>query len=69
MSASKEFNNPKLAAIYDPVNPIDDKIDFFVELAKGLQAGKIVDLGCGTGLLSHELAKHGHDVLVWNRPN
>ena len=38
MSASKEFTNPKLVAIYDPVNPIDDKIDFFVEFAKKLQA-------------------------------
>jgi SAM-dependent methyltransferase len=63
MSASKEFTNPKLVAIYDPVNPIDDKIDFFVELAETLQAKKIIDLGCGTGLLSHELAKRGHEVI------
>jgi SAM-dependent methyltransferase len=63
MSASMEFTNPKLVAIYDPVNPIDDKTGFFVELAKRLQAKKIIDLGCGTGLLSHELAKRGHDVI------
>jgi SAM-dependent methyltransferase len=63
MSASKEFTNPKLVAIYDPVNPIDDKIGFFVELAQKLQAKKIIDLGCGTGLLSHELAKHAHEVM------
>lgn len=63
MAASKEFTDTKLVAIYDAVNPIDDKIDFFAELAKKLQAKKIIDLGCGTGLLSHELAKHGYEVI------
>lgn len=63
MSASLEFTNQNLVTIYDAVNPIDDKIDFFVELADKLRAEKIIDLGCGTGLLSHELAKHGHRVV------
>lgn len=63
MSASLEFANPNLVAIYDAVNPINDKIDFFVNLAEKLHAEKIIDLGCGTGLLSHELAKRGHRVI------
>jgi SAM-dependent methyltransferase len=63
MSASLEFTNPDLVTIYDAVNPIDDKIDFFVELAEKLPAEKIIDLGCGTGLLSYELAEHGHTVI------
>jgi SAM-dependent methyltransferase len=63
MSASMEFTDPKLVTIYDAVNPIDDKIGFFVELAQTLHAKKIIDLGCGTGLLSHELAKDGHMVI------
>lgn len=63
MSASKEFTNPHLVAIYDAVNPIDDKTDFFIELAKSLDARKIIDLGCGTGLLAHELVKSGHTLI------
>lgn len=63
MSASKEFTDTDLIAIYDAVNPIDDKIDFFVELARDVQAHTIIDLGCGTGLLSHELVKRGHSVI------
>jgi hypothetical protein len=63
MSASLEFTNQALVAVYDAINPIDDKIDFFVELAKDLQADKIIDLGCGTGLLSQELIKQGHTVI------
>lgn len=63
MSASLEFTDQNLVTIYDAVNPIDDKIDFFVELADTLQADKIIDLGCGTGLLSHELAQKGHAVI------
>lgn len=63
MSASTEFTNANLVTIYDALNPIDDKIDFFTELAHKLQVEKIIDFGCGTGLLSHELVRHGHAVI------
>lgn len=63
MGASMEFINPDLVAIYDAVNPIDDKTAFFVGLADKVRADKIIDFGCGTGLLSHELAKSGHQVI------
>lgn len=63
MSASTEFTDMNLITIYDAVNPIDDKIDFFTELAAELQAKKIIDFGCGTGLLSHELVRRDHAVI------
>ncbi|HUC89404.1 MAG TPA: class I SAM-dependent methyltransferase [Patescibacteria group bacterium] len=47
---------------YIGANPIDDKINFFVELASRQHAKEIIDLGCGTGLLSYELAKRGYRV-------
>lgn len=62
MSASTEFTDPRLIAIYDVVNPIDDKADFFIDLANKLQAQRIIDLGCGTGLLSNKLVQAGRTV-------
>jgi len=62
MSASTEFTDPRLIAIYDDVNPIDDKAGFFTTLASKLQAQRIIDLGCGTGLLSYRLARAGNTV-------
>ena len=60
---STEFTNPNLVAIYDAVNPIGTYTDFYLKLAKSLNAKKVIDLGCGTGLLSHELVKQGHDII------
>jgi len=58
-----EFNDPRLVAIYNTVCPLDGYEKFYIELANKLSAKKIVDLGCGTGLLTCELAKHGHQMI------
>lgn len=58
-----EFSDPRLVAIYDTVNPIAGYEAFYLELAARLSAGSVVDVGCGTGLLTFELAKRGHDVV------
>ena len=58
-----EFSDPRLVAIYDTVNPIESYQAFYLTLAKRLSASTIIDLGCGSGLLTCELAKQGHHMI------
>lgn len=58
-----DFTEPDLVAIYDAVNPIEEYAAFYTGLAGKLKAKKIIDLGCGTGLLTHEFVKQGHTVI------
>jgi SAM-dependent methyltransferase len=58
-----EFNNPRLVAVYNTVCPLDGYEQFYLELAKKLSAKTIIDVGCGTGLLTCELAKQGHRII------
>lgn len=57
-----EFFDPRLAGLYDTLNPFGDDSEFFCNQAKELGAKNITDLGCGTGLLTVELAKRGHNM-------
>jgi SAM-dependent methyltransferase len=60
-----EFADPRLAAAYDALNPYepDAQPRFYRALAAGLHATTIVDLGCGTGLITCELAEHGFRMI------
>ena len=62
-----EFSDPCLVAIYDTVNPIAEYRAFYIELAAKLagarQVSSIVDIGCGSGQLTCELAKQGHHLI------
>ena len=58
-----DFTEPDLVAIYDAVNPIEEYASFYIDLADELKAKKVIDLGCGTGLLSHAFVKHGCEVV------
>ena len=57
-----EFTDPRLVAIYDTVNRYapDTQPRFYLGLAVELGVTSIVDLGCGTGLITCELARHGY---------
>jgi len=59
-----EFSDPRLVAIYDTVNAYgpDTQPRFYSQLAHELGAISIVDLGCGTGLITRELAREGYRV-------
>lgn len=62
-----EFDDPRLAAIYDTVNTHDpaEEPRFVRRLVDdlGVRSATIVDVGCGTGLITRELAALGHDVI------
>lgn len=57
-----EFSDPRIVALYDTLNPFGDDSEFFCTQAEKLGAKTIIDLGCGTGLLTVELAKRGHQM-------
>jgi len=50
------YVDPRLVALYDHDNPRGADTDFYLRLAATLDARRILDLGCGTGLLTRELA-------------
>jgi SAM-dependent methyltransferase len=60
-----EFDDPRLVAIYDAVNAYgaDEQPDFYGDLAARIGARTVVDLGCGTGLITHDLADRGYRMI------
>lgn len=62
MKLDLHYVDPRLVALYDRDNPRGPDTDFYVGLAAELGAERIVDLGCGTGLLTRELATAGRRV-------
>ena len=57
------YVEPKLVDLYDLENPHGPDTDFYIQLAADLNAQTIVDLGCGTGLLTRQLAVDGRRVI------
>ncbi|MEM7016798.1 MAG: class I SAM-dependent methyltransferase [Pseudomonadota bacterium] len=73
------YQDTRLVALYDVLNAWDKDSDFYFGLANQHPA-KILDAGCGTGLLATAYAGAGHDVvgidpsaemlsIARNRPN
>ncbi|HEX5689022.1 MAG TPA: GrpB family protein [Roseiflexaceae bacterium] len=57
------YVNPRLVELYDLDNPRGADTDFYVDLATEVGARTIVDLGCGTGLLTREFATGDRQVI------
>ena len=55
--------DPRLVDLYDLDNPDGPDHDYFRALADELAARTIVDLGCGTGMLTVTLARRGRRVI------
>ncbi len=58
----QHYVDPRLVALYDLENMRGADTDFYLRLATDLTARRILDLGCGTGLLTCELAIEGRQV-------
>jgi len=61
MTRDLNYEDPRLAAIYDLDNPWAQDTDFYLALAEP-GPGRVLDLGCGTGTLCCGLAQRGHQV-------
>lgn len=55
------YSDPRLAAVYDALNPAGADTAFYLDMA-GSEPKVILDMGCGTGALAVELARRGHRV-------
>src|ERR1700751_4017114 len=61
MTKDLNYEDPRLAEIYDLDNPWDKDTDFYLALAES-GPSRVLDLGCGTGTLCCALAQRGPSV-------
>ncbi len=57
------FDDPRLAAIYDALDPDRSDLDPYVAIVDELGARSVLDLGCGTGVFALMLAERGIEVI------
>jgi SAM-dependent methyltransferase len=63
MELDLAYVEPRLVALYDRDNPRGPDTDFYVSLVAEVGAETIIDFGCGTGLLTRELAIDNRQVI------
>ncbi|TLS46542.1 class I SAM-dependent methyltransferase [Streptomyces montanus] len=61
--ADEAFRNPRLAAIYDPLDPDRSDLDAYVRVVEEFGARRVLDIGCGTGVFALLLAGRGIEVV------
>ena len=58
------FDDPRLAAIYDLLEPLRPDLAAYDALVDELGARSVLDVGCGTGTFACQLAARGIDVVA-----
>ncbi|GAB2997660.1 class I SAM-dependent methyltransferase [Streptomyces pseudoechinosporeus] len=61
--ADELFGHPRLAAIYDALDPDRRDLDAYVRVVEEFGARRVLDIGCGTGVLALLLADRGIEVV------
>ena len=56
------FAEPRLAEIYDPLDPDRRDLDPYVAMVDQLGVRSVLDIGCGTGTFACRLARRGIEV-------
>ena len=60
----RAFDDPRLAAIYDALDPDRSDLEPYLALLEALGAESVLDLGCGTGVFALLLADRGIEVVA-----
>lgn len=63
MKLDLHYVDPRLVELYDRDNPRGIDTDFYLSLATEIDARRIIDFGCGTGLLTCELAIERRQII------
>jgi SAM-dependent methyltransferase len=58
-----EFDDPRLAAIYDALDPDRSDLDAYLAMVEEFGARSVLDLGCGTGIFALMLVERGIEVI------
>jgi 2-polyprenyl-3-methyl-5-hydroxy-6-metoxy-1,4-benzoquinol methylase len=57
------FGHPRLAAIYDSLDPDRSDLDAYLEMVAAFEARRVLDIGCGTGVFALLLADRDIEVV------
>ncbi|MGC5565020.1 class I SAM-dependent methyltransferase [Streptomyces sp. FR-108] len=61
--ADENFGHPRLAAVYDPLDPDRGDLDAYVRVVEEFGVRRVLDIGCGTGVFALLLADRGIEVV------